>query len=197
MTAELKHLTLQDLEAGFAPVAQCPKDQGELKLIVRRPRDGEREVLHEGHLDLGVGLIGDNWKTRGSSKTPDGSAHPDKQITITNVRMIALVARERERWQLSGDQLFIDLDLSASNLAPGTRLAIGSAVVEITSPPHNGCKKFAARFGDDAVKFMALPGKKEMHLRGVNAKVVQAGVIRVGDPVTKIRAIDGSSSVGL
>lgn len=197
MTAEVKHLTLEDLEAGFAHVTQSPKDHGELKLIVRRPRDGEREVLKEGHLDLAVGLIGDNWKTRGSSKTPDGSAHPDKQITITNARMIALVAREQERWQLSGDQLFIDLDLSASNLRPGTRLAIGSAVVEITPPPHNGCKKFTVRFGQDAVKFMSLPDKKEMHLRGVNAKVVQAGIIRVGDPVRKIRAMGGSPSVDL
>jgi hypothetical protein len=194
---ELKHLTLEELEAGLAEVARCPKDQGELKLIVRRPRDGEREVLRESNLDLTVGLAGDNWKTRGSSKTPDGAAHPEKQITITNARMIALVAGGQQRWQLSGDQLFIDLDLGASNLPPGTQLEIGSAILEITPSPHNGCKKFAARFGEDAVKFMNLPERKQMRLRGINAKVVKPGVIRVGDVVRKRQPGESASLAGL
>jgi MOSC domain-containing protein YiiM len=168
-----------------------------LKLVVRRPCEGERDVLQEGHLDLTVGLVGDNWKTRGSSKTPDGSARPDRQITITNARMIALVAREQERWPLAGDQLFVDLDLSASNLPPGTQLAIGSAIIEVTPPPHTGCKKFAARFGEEAVKFMSLPDKKQMHLRGINAKVVQPGIIRVGDVVRKRLPVENTSLAGL
>jgi len=197
MTTEIKHLTMEDLELWLADVSLSPKEAGELNLIVRRPRDGEREVLQEGHLDLTVGLVGDNWKTRGSSKTPDGSARPDRQITITNARMIALVAGEQERWPLAGDQLFVDLDLSASNLPPGTRLEIGSAVIEVTPPPHNGCKKFAARFGEDAVKFMSLPENKPMHLRGVNAKVVQPGVIRVGYVVRKRQPDENTSLEGL
>ena len=192
----MKHLTLEDLESGLAHVVQSPKDNGELKLIVRRPADGEREVLQEGQLDLEVGLVGDNWKTRGSSKTQDGSAHPDKQVTITNARMIALLAREEGRWPLAGDQLFIDLDLGARNLPAGTQLTIGSAVVEVTPPPHNGCKKFAARFGEEAVKFMSLPENKEMHLRGINAKVVEPGVIRIGDRVSKGQR-ENSSPVGI
>ena len=183
----VKHLSLEELEAGLAHVTQSPKDNGELKFIVRRPANGEREVLETGELDLTVGLVGDNWKVRGSSKTTDGSAHPDKQLTITNARMIALVARERERWPLAGDQLFVDLDLSANNLPPGMQLAIGSTIVEITPPPHRGCNKFAERFGKEALKFMNLPGKSEMHLRGVNAKVVKPGTIRVGDSVRKLR----------
>jgi len=193
-----KHLSLEELETGLAHVAQSPKDNGELKLIVRRPANGGREILETGELDLTVGLVGDNWKARGSNKTPDGSALPDRQLTITNARMIALVAREPERWQLAGDQLFVDLDLSADNLPPGTQLTIGSAIVEVTPPPHRGCKKFAERFGDEAVKFMSLPGKTEMHLRGVNAKVVQPGAIRVGDALRKIRKpAETSSTIGL
>src|ERR1051325_9620508 len=126
---DLKHLTLEELEAGFPHVTQSPTDHGELSLIVRRPANGEREILKEGELDLSVGLVGDNWKTRGSKKTADGSAHPEYQITITNARMIALVAREQERWPLAGDQPFVDLDLSANNLPPGTQLTIGSALL--------------------------------------------------------------------
>jgi MOSC domain-containing protein YiiM len=108
--------------------------------------------------------------------------------------MIALLAQEEGRWALAGDQLFIDLDLGASNLPPGTQLAIGSAVVEVTPPPHNGCKKFAARFGEEAVKFMSLPENKEMYLRGINVKVVQPGVIHVGGHVSKRQRDMGNSS---
>ncbi len=184
--AEIKHLTMAELEAGLDEIRRSPKDEGLLEMIVRRPQTGEREVLEQGKLDLVEGLVGDNWKTRGSSLTEDGSAHPDMQLNIMNSRVIALVAQNEERWPLAGDQLFIDMDLSAESLPPGTRLAAGSAVIEVTPPPHTGCKKFAARFGADAMKFVNSPLGKQLHLRGINAKVVQPGTIRVGDIVRKI-----------
>jgi MOSC domain-containing protein YiiM len=108
------------------------------------------------------------------------------QLNIMNARVIALVAQERARWQLAGDQLFIDMDLSAENLPPGTRLALGSAVIEVTDQPHNGCKKFVARFGLDAMKFVNSDLGKQLHLRGINAKVVRGGIIRVGDSAKKV-----------
>jgi hypothetical protein len=182
----VKHLTLEELEAGLAHIRQSPKNHGALKLLVRRPREGEREVLDEGVLDLFHGLMGDNWKTRGSRSTADGSAHPDCQLNIMNFRAIALVAGEEERRPLAGDQLFLDLDLSTDNLPPGTRLAIGSAVIEVTAEPHNGCKKFLARFGPAALKFVNSPLGRQLHLRGINAKVIQPGRIRVGDIVAKV-----------
>lgn len=181
-----KHLTTGELEAGLDVIRQSPKDAGVLELIVRRPTIGEREVLTEGTLDPTEGLVGDNWRVRGSSATADGTAHPDMQLNIMNARAAALVAQAKERWQLAGDQLFVDLDLSGDNLPPGARLAIGSAVVEVTPVPHNGCKKFTERFGLDAMKFVNSPEGKELHLRGINAKVVQAGVIRAGDVVTRL-----------
>ena len=146
---EMMHLTKEQIEAGLEAIRQAPKDQGVLQLIVRRPREGEREVLDEGQLDLQEGLVGDGWNSRGSSRMPDGSPHPDMQLNIMNARVIALVAQDKARWQLAGDQLFIDMDLSADNLPPGTQLALGSAVIEVTAQPHNGCKKFVARFGLD------------------------------------------------
>ena len=109
------------------------------------------------------------------------------QLNIMNSRAIAVIARERNRWSLAGDQLYIDLDLSDENLPPGTRLEIGSAIVEITPIPHNGCKKFANRFGIDAVKFVNSPVGKQLHLRGINAKVVQSGTIHTGNIVRKIK----------
>lgn len=181
----MKHLTTTELEAGLDHICQSPKDAGVLDLIVRRPQAGEREVLDEGELDLHQGLAGDNWTSRRSSRTPDGSPHPDMQLNIMNSRVIALVAGNKDRWQLAGDQLFIDLDLSAKNLPAGTRIEIGSAVIEVTPPPHRGCHKFVARFGLDAMKFVNSAVGRELHLRGINAKVVEPGRIRVGDVARK------------
>ena len=183
----MRHLTLEELEAGLPKVAESPKNHGELKLIVRRPATGAREVLQNGELDLVVGLVGDNWKTRGSRHMPDGSANPNSQVTIMNARVIALLAREESRWPLAGDQLYVDFDLSGSNIPPGTRLAIGSAVLEVTAQPHAGCKKFAERFGVLCVEFVNSPEQKELQLRGINSKVVQPGTIRVGDIATKCK----------
>jgi hypothetical protein len=182
----MQHLTMDELEAGLETIRQSPKDEGVLALIVRRPEVGAREVLDAGELDLAAGLVGDNWRTRGSTRTGDGSAHPDMQLNIMNARVIALMAQEKERWQLAGDQLFLDMDLSAENVPPGTQIAIGSAVIVVTDQPHTGCQKFAARFGLEALKFISTPTGKALQLRGINAKVVQPGVIRVGDVAKKL-----------
>lgn len=163
-----------------------PPDEGELHMIVRRPRTNEREVLEEGRLEVSEGLVGDNWRARGFRKTPDGSAHPEMQINIMNSRAAALVARSEDRWALAGDQLYVDLDLSAANLPPGIQLSLGEAVLEVTAEPHTGCKKFVNRFGLDAMKFVNSPVGRELNLRGINAKVVQAGAIRVADLLRKI-----------
>jgi hypothetical protein len=182
----LKHLTLAEMEAGLETIRQAPKDSGVLELISRRPNTDEREVLAEAQLDPAHGLIGDNWKARGSRSTPDGAANPEMQLNVMNARVIELLAQDKDRWALAGDQLFVDFDLSETNLPPGTRLAIGSAMIEVTAPPHLGCKKFSVRFGPDAMKFVNSPEGKQLHLRGVNAKVVQAGLIHAGDAVKKL-----------
>jgi hypothetical protein len=183
---DVKHRTTEELEAGLEYICRSPKDGGTLALIVRRPAVGAREVLEQGELNLREGLVGDNWATRGCSLTADGSPHPEMQLNVMNARVIALVAQERERWPLAGDELYVDLDLSETNLPPGTRLELGSAVIEVTAQPHTGCRKFVQRFGRDAVRFVNSPVGKQLRLRGLNAKVVQPGTIRVGDLVRKV-----------
>ena len=183
---DVKHLTMQELEAKLDHLREAPKDQGVVELIVRRPRTDEREVLEEAELDPVKGLIGDSWCVRPSSKTPDNSPHPEMQINIMNSRVTALVAQTKDRWSLAGDQLYIDMDLSKENLPGGTRLAIGSVVLEVSPLPHTGCKKFVARFGMDAMKFVNSPVGRELCLRGINARIIQGGVIRVGNRATKI-----------
>lgn len=185
-TATVKHLTIAELTAGLDEIRRSPKDVGVLALIVCRPAEGVRVVLAEGELTLAGGLTGDNWSTRGCPLTPDKAAHPEMQLNLMNARSIALIAQERDRWQLAGDQLFVDFDLSTDNLPPGTRLAIGTAVIEVTAVPHNGCKKFTERFGKDAVAFVNSDVGKHLHLRGINAKVVVPGIIHAGDEVRKV-----------
>ena len=178
---------MQELEAALDHLRQAPKDEGLLHLIVRRPEVDRREVLEEAELDLEKGLIGDNWLVRGSKKTPDGSAHPEMQINIMNARVTALVAREKERWPLAGDQLYIDMDLGHENLPPGSRLAVGTAVLEVSALPHTGCRKFVSRFGAEAMQFVNSPLGKQLCLRGINAKIVQGGIVKVGQTARKIQ----------
>ena len=181
-----QHLSREALDEGLEDVLRSPHDAGALELIVRRPETGAREVVDAGELDPAEGLVGDNWKTRGSAGTPDGSAHFEMQLNVMNSRAIALIAQTTERWALAGDQLFVDLDLSEQNLPVGTRLGIGAAVIEVTPPPHAGCQKFVERFGVDAMKWVNSDVGRGLRLRGLNARVIQAGVIHAGDTVTKI-----------
>jgi hypothetical protein len=176
---------MSELEAGLDHIRQAPKEQGTLKMIARRPREDEREVVGRGELSLTEGLLGDNWKGRGSRHTPDRSASLYAQVTVMNARVASLLAQGEERWALARDQLYVDFDLSDDNIPPGTRLAVGSAVLEVSAQPHTGCKKFSARFGVEALKFVNSPEGKRLHLRGINTRVVQAGVIQVGDVVRK------------
>ena len=181
----LKHLTTDELTAGLGAIRQSPATGGVLQMIVRRPSSGERELLDEGQLDLVTGLVGDNWSTRGESATPKKVANIATQLTLMNSRAAQLIAGNRERWPLAGDQLYVDLDLGLANLPAGTRLAIGSALIEVTAEPHTGCKKFVERFGLDAMTFVNSPEGKKLCLRGINARVVEAGTIHLRDTVNK------------
>jgi hypothetical protein len=180
----MRHLTTPELEAGLATITAAPADAGTVELVVRRPAVDERELLDVAELGLEHGLVGDTWSVRGSSSTPDGGPHPDAQVTMMSARVIGLLACTRDRWALAGDQLYVDLDVGAVNLPTGSRLALGTAVIEVTAKPHTGCAKFRDRFGVDAVRFVNT--YPDLRLRGVNTKVVQPGTFCRGDTISKV-----------
>ena len=182
----LLHTELTRLEESLDHIRAAPADGGTVELIARRPGEDEREVLTEARLTTRAGLEGDTWLVRGSSRTPDGSPNPDAQLTLMNARVAAAVAGDRERWPLAGDQLYVDLDLSRANLPPGSRVQIGSAVIEFSEPPHTGCAKFSARFGVDALKFVNSQTGRELRLRGANCRVIVGGTVRPGDTIRKL-----------
>lgn len=181
----MEHRTAEELDAALPEIRRAPKDDGVVALIVRRPAEGEREVVDVGELDTRFGLVGDNWNARWSRRTADGTPHPDMQINIMNARVAALVAVDPARRPLAGDQLYLDMDLSGANLPPGTLLELGTALLEVTAQPHTGCGKFVERFGLAAMAFVNAPLGRELNLRGINARVVRNGTVRVGDRARK------------
>lgn len=180
------HRSTEQLDTHLDHVRAAPADAGELQLIVGRPDVGERVALDAGDLDPAVGLVGDSWFVRGNSKMPDGMADPEAQITLMNARATDAVAIERARWALCGDQLYADFDISIENLPPGSRVAIGEAILEISAKPHTGCAKFTQRFGLEAMRWVNSTEGKALRLRGVNCRVIQGGRVALGDIVTKL-----------
>jgi MOSC domain-containing protein YiiM len=178
------YATPSELEAGLDYLRAAPRGVGVVELIVRRPAEGEREVVEEAELDLEDGLVGDSWRARGRSGGRPANANA--QLTVMNARATALFAGERERWPLAGDQLYVDLDLSGEHLPPGTQLEVGTAVIEVTAEPHTGCKKFSARFGLEALRFANSPDGRALNLRGINTRVVRPGSVRAGDAIRKL-----------
>jgi hypothetical protein len=182
--------------AGLGRVRGSPHDGGRVVLVVRRPAVGGRELPDQVLLDQVAGVAGDNWLARGSASTPDGSADPQRQVTVMNARVAELVAGGTDRMQLAGDQLYVDLDLSVDNLPAGSLLAVGQAVLQVSDVPHLGCAKFVERFGAEAMRFVNSRLGRQLRLRGMNTRVVVPGTVRLGDPAEKAPALSPHAGPG-
>lgn len=175
----------RDFAADLEVVRSSPREAGVVQVIVSRPARDQRIVVEAATLDVADGMVGDSWRARGSRSTPDGSANPESQLMLMSTRVLAAIESERERWPLAGDQLLVDFDLSMDNLPPGTRVVIGEAELEISLKPHTGCAKFSARFGSDALRWINSPEGRHERLRGVGARIIRGGTVRVGDTIRK------------
>jgi MOSC domain-containing protein YiiM len=159
-------------------VRASPKDGGILKLIVLRLPNERREIPPQATLSVERGVAGDRWSLK-------ANADPLLQVSVMNSRFLEAIAGETNRMDLAGDNLIVDLDLHEDNVPPGTRLHIGNAVLEITDSPHTGCKKFERRYGKAALDLTNTPEGSALHLRGVLARVIQGGEVRLGDTILK------------
>ena len=176
----------RDLDRHTAHVRAAPRDEAAITLIVTRPDTDQREVVASAQLTPEEGLVGDHWLARGNAKMPGGVANPEAQITLMSTRVLEAIEPDPARWPIAGDQLYLDMDLSESNLPAGTRLAVGEAEVLVTELPHTGCVKFAGRFGHDALRWISTHEGRSMRMRGMYVKVVRAGAVHTGDMVRRI-----------
>lgn len=182
----MAHQTAEQLEAGMARVYETPKKQGPVRLVVRRPSRGEREILDEGQLDVEQGLVGDDWLNRPGMNRQTPS--PYAQVTVMNARAAELVSGDPEpsTWAQCGDQLYVDLDLSEANMPAGTRIAIGDAELEVQAEPHTGCVQFRSWWGAEALRHISTTEGLALRMRGANTRVVRSGVVRPGDIARKV-----------
>ena len=176
-----RYRTLQDLERRLHALPIAPRDQGRVALLMRRGPGGRRELLSEAVLDTDVGVPGDAW---GRAAERNGNA----QITVMQKEVAELIANGQSV-TLFGNNLFVELDLSAGNLPPGSRVRVGKAILEVTPKPHNGCHKLQARFGEDALRLVSKPNLRHRNLRGIYMRVVQDGSVQPGDPAEVISRI--------
>lgn len=184
------YIASSEIEARFDWVLAAPGDAGRVESLVIRPAVNQREALQRVLFSPQQGVEGDNWLSNCWKKRPNGESDPDVQVAIMNARMIEVLTNDKSRWPLAGDQLFVDFDLSVSNLAVGDRLQVGAAVLEITAEPHRGCSKFKKRFGPDALAFVNSKQGDAHRLRGVYAKIVTAGEVCVGDDIRKLDSVE-------
>jgi len=171
-------LGIDELQEGLTHILGSPREGGRLEMVVRRPTEDEREVVDEARIERGRGVVGDRWIS-------ESKPSPEAEVTLMNARCVALLAGDVDRWPLAGDQLYVDLDLGVENLPPGSRLHVGDVLLEVSAKPHTGCAKFSARFGAEALRFVNSAEGRAARLRGMNARVVRGGIVRVGDIVRK------------
>jgi hypothetical protein len=179
------HPTLEEIEKGMDHVRRSPSKQGTVEGLCIRPEVNERKELESCLFSPERGVEGDFWFRKCWKTLDDGRSDPEAQIAMMNTRFIDLISGSREGWKLAGDQVYVNMDISEANLSPGDRLKMGDAVLEITPLPHTGCKLFVERFGVEAMKYLSTPTGKALRLRGIYARTVVEGIVKVGDSVSK------------
>ncbi len=166
---------LAELEEALQALPGAPADGGTIALLVRRLDGGRRETLDRVALAPDLGVPGDAWGRR-------PQRNPEMQLAVMQLDVAELIANGQPL-TLFGDNLFVDLDLSTRNLPAGSRLRAGGVTFEVTPAPHNGCRKFRARFGDGALGLVSKQELRDRNLRGIYLRVLEGGTLACGDRI--------------
>jgi hypothetical protein len=181
-------LSLAELIDRFAVLPPAPRDVGHVAVLVTRGAAGRRTMLDRAVLTVDGGMPGDAW----TRKEP---VLAEAQLAVME-RAVAELIANGQALGLFGDNLFLDLDLGGASLPIGSRLRAGQALLEVTPKAHNGCRKFTSRFGDDALRFVAHPERRQRNLRGIYLRVVEDGAVAVGDRVEVLALGSRSEMLG-
>jgi len=168
-----RFLSLPALEEGLSNLPSAGEDNGRVALLMRRAEGGRREILDRAELNPETGVPGDSWARSTTRK-------PDMQIAVMQRDVAELIANGQPL-TLFGDCLILELDLSIDNLPVGSRVQVGNSLLEVTPEAHNGCKKFRARFGADALRFVSMRELRRRNLRGIYMRVVDGGEVAADD----------------
>ncbi len=183
-----EHATLAECHAALDHIRAAPQDGASIRQICLRPSQGARAF--PDHLDMSVeqGIAGDRWPAEAWLRRPDGAPDPRIQVSILSQRVLDLCWRDRLATPHPGDPLVVDMDLSHRNLPVGTRLAAGSAILEVSDKFNTGCAKWQARYGGDSLRWINRPELRPDRLRGILCRIVRGGRVRLGDRLTKVAA---------
>lgn len=167
--------TFDELEALFQENPIPAIGSGSVHLIVLRRAAGDHETPRRVRVDVAEGVVGDRWAL--------GTRNVDSQVTLMHRRVVEILCDAGQPPHLPGDNFLVDIDLGEAALPVGARVRVGAALLEISAKPHTGCKKFAARFGQDALRWVNWHEHRDRRLRGVNCRIVESGEVTVGDLV--------------
>jgi len=179
----LGDMTFEELERAWQDAPPLPRGRGGVRRICVRTGGGAHACPPRVRVTCEGGVDGDRWAREPQRRL-------DAQVTLIAARVAEWIARPGSPPEAAGDNFHVDLDVGVEALPVGTRIRLGTAVVEVTALPHSGCAKFRDRFGLDAVRWVNDPGHRERRLRGVNCRVIADGEVAVDDAVELVRGIE-------
>jgi MOSC domain-containing protein YiiM len=162
---------MPDPASPLTALFDAPARPGRLLWIGLRPARREPMVaVREARLVVGEGLTGDRHGRGGGAR----------QVTLIQAESLAAIASHLGREAVEPQDLRRNLVVRGLNLIAlkGRRFMVGEAVLETSGECHP-CSRMEAALG--AGGYNAVRG-----LGGITARVIEGGVIAIGDAVVRV-----------
>ena len=182
----VNHVSFAECEQALDHINRAPLDEAEIDCLCARPDFGTRAFPDKLILTVDHGILGERWTHSPWLTLPNGDPDPRIQVSILSKRVMDLCWRDRERVIHPGDPFVVDMNLGEANMPVGTRLAIGTAIVEVSDKFNTACVKWRDRYGQDSLHWMNLARNRPYRLRGILCRIVQDGEVKLGDRLAKL-----------